>query len=129
MDSGWNGGEMTKRLLVAAVAVLFFAGLAFAAGNGASNAAKERTFVGVITDSHCGVKGHMGPAAECVKGCVAHGAKYALAYRGKAYILEPQEMAAKHPGGAHVRVRGTLEGDTIHATSIEAVASKMKMKM
>ncbi len=113
---------MVKRLLFASVAVLFFAGLTFAAGSKAANAAsKEKTYVGVITDSHCGVKGHMGSAAECVKGCVAHGAKYALAYHKKAYIIEPQDLAASHPGGSTVRVHGMIEGDTIHATSIEAV--------
>lgn len=115
---------MTKRLLTIAVAVLFCAGLTFAAGAKSHQTAKEGSYVGVITDTHCGAKGHMGPAAECVKKCVSMGAKYALASNGKVYVLEPQSMAAKHPGGTHVRVEGKLEGDTIHATSITAVPTK-----
>lgn len=114
---------MTKRLLATAVGVLLFAGVTFAAANKAPKAPKERTYVGVITDTHCGTKGHMGPAAVCVKKCVENGAKYALAYKGKVYVLEPQAAAAPYPG-AKVRVKGTMEGMTIHAASIEAVAMK-----
>jgi hypothetical protein len=114
---------MTKRLIATAVGVLLFAGMTFAAGNKTQKAPKERTYVGVITDTNCGTKGHMGPAAECVKKCVEHGAKYALAYKGKVYVLEPQDAAAPH-AGAKVRVKGTMEGMTIHATSIEAAAMK-----
>jgi hypothetical protein len=115
---------MTKRLLVIAVAVLFFAGITFAAGAKGHSTAKEETYVGVITDTHCGLGPHHGPAAQCVKMCVNMGAKYALASHDKVYVLDPQSMAAKHPGGSHVRVRGTLEGNTIHATSIEALKTK-----
>lgn len=110
---------MTKRLLAAAISVLFFVGLTFAAGTHAQKS-KEMTLSGVITDTHCGTKGHMGSAAECVKKCVSMGAKYALASNGKVYVIEPQSMAAKHPGGSQVVVKGTVEGMTIHATSIEA---------
>jgi hypothetical protein len=112
---------MTKRLLAAAITVLFFAGLTFAAGSNSQKTAKVQTLSGVITDTHCGAKGHMGPAAECVKGCVSHGAKYALAVGKKVYVIEPQSMAAEHPGGSRVTVKGTVEDMTIHATSITAV--------
>jgi hypothetical protein len=115
---------MRKRLLVTAVLVLFFAGLSFAAGSRASNTAKAGTYVGVITDTHCGLGPHHGPAAQCVKMCVRMGAKYALASQGKVYVLDPQSLAAKHPGGSQVRVTGTLEGNTIHATSIVALKTK-----
>ncbi len=118
---------MTKRVLVSAIAVLLLAGVSFAAGTKTQTTAKARTFIGVITDSHCGAKGHMGSAADCVKKCISMGAKYALVYRGKAYVLDPQDMAADHPGGSRVRVRGTLSGDTITATSITAVKSSKSM--
>lgn len=111
-------------MLTAAMGVLFFAGLTFAAGSNARKSANQKTYVGVITDTRCGLGPHHGPAAQCVKMCVSMGAKYALASNKKVYVLEPQSMAAKHPGGSHVRVMGTLEGDTIHATSIEAVKAK-----
>jgi hypothetical protein len=36
-------------------------------------------------------------------------------------VIEPQSLAAEHPGGSHVRIKGKLEGMTIHATSIVAM--------
>lgn len=119
---------MTKRLLTLTVAVLFFAGLSFAGAKKAQEAQpKERTFVGVVTDNHCGAH-HMGDAAQCTKTCVEqHGAKYALYSRGKVYVLDPGDQAADH-AGARVRVKGTLEGDTIHVSSLEAAASTMGKK-
>lgn len=112
---------MRKRLLATAIAVLFCAGLSFAAGTHAQKMGKTETLTGVITDTHCGLGPHMGPPAECVKKCVSMGAKYALASHGKVYVIEPQSLAADHPGGSHVRIRGKVEGMTIHATSIMAV--------
>jgi len=111
---------MTKRLLAAAITVLFFAGLTFAAGSNSQKTAKVQTLSGVITDTHCGAKGHMGPADECVKKCVSMGAKYALAVGKEVYVIDPQSMVAEHAGGSHVTVKGTVEGMTIHATSITA---------
>jgi hypothetical protein len=118
---------MMKRLAVTAATILLGAGLSFAAvktvKKQAKAAATEKTFYGVVTDTHCGAKGHMGDPATCMKGCIEKGAKYALASRGKVYVLDPQEMAAEHPA-QHVRVKGTLSGNTITATSIEEVQPK-----
>jgi hypothetical protein len=106
-------------------------GLSFAAVNVAKKqgkmAPKEKTFHGVVTDTHCGAKGHMGDPAACIKKCVGESSKYALAVGKKVYVLDPQEMAAEHPA-QHVIVKGTLAGDTITASSIEeAPAKKGKM--
>ncbi|HEV2388008.1 MAG TPA: DUF5818 domain-containing protein [Candidatus Acidoferrales bacterium] len=118
---------MTKRLLTITVAVLFFTGLSFAATKKAQAAQpKERTFVGVVTDNHCGAK-HMGPAAACVKKCVDGGAKLALYSRGKVYVLDPGDQAADH-AGERVRVKGTLDGETIHVSSVEVAAASMGKK-
>jgi hypothetical protein len=114
---------MTKRLLATAMGVLLFAGMSFAAGKKTQKAPKVKTYAGVITDTHCGTKGHMGPAAECVKKCVSMGAKYALAYKGKVYVVEPQSAAEPH-AGEKVQVKGTIEGTTIHAESIVAAKAK-----
>jgi hypothetical protein len=120
---------MMKRFAVTAAAVVLSAGLSFAAANAAKKqekkAPKEKTFYGVVTDTHCGTHQHMGDPATCIKKCVSEGAKYALASHGKVYVLDPQEMAAEHPA-QHVRVMGMLEGDTITASSIEEVPGKKK---
>jgi hypothetical protein len=111
---------MTKRLLIMTVAVLFFAGLTSAATTNAQEGqAKQQTFVGVVTDTHCPLGKHMGDPAECVKKCVGMGAKYALYSGGKTYVLDPQDPDADQAqAGKRVRIKGTLDGDTIHVASI-----------
>lgn len=107
---------MTKRLLVCAVAVLLVAGLSLAASQ-----AKEDSWTGWVTDTHCGAKGQSAKHADCAKKCVeGMGAKYALYTPAdkKVYVLDPQDKAAAHAGD-HVTVKGTVEGDTIKITSIE----------
>ncbi len=116
--------KMSKRLLAVSTALLLGLGVAMAATRQEQKSPnKERTFVGEVTDSHCGAK-HMGSAAQCTRACVEqHGAKYALAVRGKVYTLDPGDQAGQY-AGERVRVKGTLEGDTIHVSSIEPVAQK-----
>lgn len=117
---------MNKQVLAVATACLLLGSVAFAASAQEKKAqTKERTFVGEVTDSHCGAK-HMGPAAQCTKACVEqHGAQYALAVRGKVYTLDPGDEAAQY-AGQRVRVKGTLEGSTIHVSSVEPIAQAKK---
>jgi hypothetical protein len=114
---------MVKRFMMVGVAVLFFAGIAL---TGQKNAGKSGTWSGWITDTSCGAKGANAQHAACAAKCVKeHGAKYALysATDQKTYILDPQDKVAPH-AGHEVTVNGTLEGDTIHFTSIAMVAPK-----
>ncbi len=115
---------MSKRLFMTAVAILFATGLTLAAPKG-----KEGTWAGWVTDTHCGAKGANADHAACAKKCVEQdGAKYALYDNAtkKVYVLEPQDQAAAHVA-QHVRVKGSLEGDTITVSSIEeAPAGKMQ---
>jgi hypothetical protein len=108
---------MGKRLLISLVALLFVAGLTLAA----DKHAKEGSWTGWITDTHCGAKGDNAKHADCAKKCVeGHNAKYALYNPAdkKVYVLDPQDKAAGH-AGHHVKVTGTVEGDTIKVKSIE----------
>ena len=92
---------MVKRAMLAAFAMVFVAGLSLA---GQDRAAK----------------------AECTSKCVkSHGAKYALYDEAakKVYILQPQDKADGH-AGHEVTVEGTLDGDTIHVTSLTMNAAK-----
>ena len=86
-------------------------------------AAKERTFTGNISDDMCGLK-HMMEGktdAECTAECVKMGSKYVLAdpVKMKVYKLSDQEKP-KAFAGKKVKVTGTLAGDTIEVSSIEA---------
>ncbi|MFY9804645.1 MAG: hypothetical protein WA211_10235 [Candidatus Acidiferrales bacterium] len=107
---------MTKRLMLAAVAVLFAVSLSSAR----QDSTKERSWSGVITNNMCGARDASAAKAECTTKCVkSHGAKYALydAKDDKVYILEPQDKADGH-AGHDVTVTGALDGDTIHVASL-----------
>jgi len=108
---------MVKRMMLAAVAMVFAVGLSVA---GQDSTAKIGSWTGVITNDMCGAKDATAAKAEGTSKCVkSHGAKYAL-YNGadkKVYILEPQDKADGH-AGHDVTVKGTLDGDTIHVTSL-----------
>ncbi len=121
---------MTKRLLISAVAVLFMASVGLAqekpaAKKKAAAAAKEGSYVGWVTDDHCGAKGAKAGHEECLKKCIGMGSKYALYVpkTKKVYILDPQDKVAEH-GDHHVKVTGTVEGETLHVASISMVPEK-----
>ena len=87
---------------------------AFAAG---------KTYTGTVSDAMCGAK-HMGPAAECTRGCVSKGSKYALIVGDKVYTLETSDKAAlatlDKQAGAKVTVMGTEKDNTISVSSVKA---------
>jgi hypothetical protein len=108
---------MVKRLTICAIALLFVAGIAF---TGQKDTAKSGSWSGWITDDMCAAKGAKADHAACAAKCVKeHGAKYALynTEDKKVYILDPQDKAAEH-AGHEVTVAGTVDGNTIHVTSI-----------
>jgi hypothetical protein len=106
---------MVKRLMLCAAAILFIGGLSIA-GQDARNSG---TWSGIVTNDKCGAKDASAQGAGCTKGCIARGAKLALydTDNKKVYVLEPQDKATGHEGH-EVTVSGTLDGDTIHVTSI-----------
>jgi hypothetical protein len=109
--------NMVKRMMLATVAMVFAMGLSVA---GQDSAAKSGSWTGVVTNDMCGAKDATAAKAECTTKCVkSHGAKYALYNEAnkKVYILDPQDKADGH-AGHEVTVKGTLDGDTIHVTSL-----------
>jgi len=118
---------MKKRLFFVGLAVLLAAGISLAGEKGKS---EDKAYVGWVTDTHCAAKGakegHADCATKCVKGM---GAKYALVTPddGKVYTLDPQDKAAEH-AGHHVKVKGTLEGDTLKVASIEMTGEQKGIK-
>lgn len=86
---------------------------------------KEGPFVGVITDTMCGLKHTMGntPPDKCTIECVKSDPnqyKYALAVGNKVYVLSDQQTPAKY-AAKKVKVTGTLYEKTgiIDVKSIE----------
>lgn len=91
-------------------------------------AAGESSWTGVISDSHCGAKHNQASKAaeNCVENmCVKGGAAYVFVNSSdnKVYKLSPQDKF-KGQGGHEVKVTGTMDGETINATSVEMVADR-----
>ena len=107
-----------KRLTYLGLALFLAAGMSIAAPK---DAGKGKAFVGEISDKMCGAKHMMeGGAKECTLKCVDSGSKFVLATpKGKIYDLSDQDKP-KEFAGQKVKVTGTLDGDTIQVTTIEA---------
>jgi hypothetical protein len=120
---------MFKRTLLFTAAVLLAASTGMA---GAKQAAgdKAKSWSGYVTDSSCATKGMKAVTnADCVKRCIDAGSKYVLYSPSdkKVYQLDPQTSVADH-ATHHVKVSGTLDGDTIHVESVEMIAHKAPAK-
>jgi hypothetical protein len=111
---------MTKRIVMLGVAVLFLASLGVTAGG------KEGTWVGWVTDTHCGApKDPAKHSAGCVTKCVKDGASYALYTPAdkKVYAIANADKVAEH-AGHHVKISGTLDGEKITIKSVEPAGEK-----
>jgi len=96
-------------------------GVAAAATAQASPVANLQSFVGLITDDHCGARHDMGSdksPSECANACVHNGAKYALVDGDKSYALAGDVAELARASGRRVTLNGSLEGDTIQVTSL-----------
>jgi hypothetical protein len=88
-------------------------------------AADTQTFTGKVSDTMCGAKhSEGGPPAECVRGCIKHGAKYALVVGDKVYTLDTSDQTALDElnklAWEQATVTGTANGDTITVKSVSA---------
>ncbi len=111
-----------RKFIYLTVAFLVAASLSLAGPKQGKEEKGQKTFLGSISDSMCGLK-HMMPGGdkECTLKCVEGGSKFVLAdsAHNKVYELSDQEKP-KEFAGQKVKVTGTLKGKTIEVTSIEA---------
>ena len=110
---------MTKPCLACAVALLFAVTLTL---RGQNNPGNSGSWSGVIINSTCSVDEAFAEAAKCTD--TLPGAKLVL-YDDtirQIYDLDPQTPAIGRLGGS-VTVQGTLEGNTIHVSSLEVLTS------
>ena len=116
--------------MVLAIAVLSVSWWTVAAR---SNQSPAQTFTGELTDSICAKSGShhemmakmqsMGRDKEtCTKQCARIGAKFVLFDEAskRVYSLDDQAKPQQF-AGRRVRVKGTLDGDKIRVTEVEAV--------
>jgi hypothetical protein len=111
-----------NRIAVALLGMQMLAGLAAVP---ALAAGKSQTLTGEVTDAMCGAKHEMpGNAADCTRGCVKHGSKYALVVGDKVYTLETSDKAALDKlndlAGAKAKVTGEVDGATVAVKSVAA---------
>jgi len=86
---------------------------------------KTETLTGEVSDAMCGAKHEMpGKAADCTRGCVKHGSKYALVVGDKVYTLETTDKAALDQldklAGAKAKVTGEVDGMNVAVKAIAA---------
>jgi len=96
-------------------------GFSFLALACAGFAAETRVvLVGVMSDSHCGLKHSQASAdaAKCVILCASKDADYVLASEGKIYKFAKKDPFYKNFAGKNMEVVGTLTGDTFGMTDI-----------
>ncbi|MGA9929488.1 MAG: hypothetical protein WBP91_00175 [Terriglobales bacterium] len=111
-----------NRIAAAVLAVQMLVGIAAIP---ALAAGKSQTLTGEVSDAMCGAKHEMpGNAANCTRGCVQHGSKYALVVGDKVYTLETSDQAALSKlndlAGAKAKVTGEVDGSTINVKSVAA---------
>ena len=97
------------------------------AQNSNNNSAQERTIVGYISDSSCGLKhmSGMGDDKNCTLACVKGGSKFVLADRDKKVVYRLDNTGqekARDFAGQKVKVTGRITGKTIRVTAIEAAS-------
>lgn len=120
-------GENMKRTSILAIALLS----AFAIPAIQQARAAALPMDGVISDSMCGRK-HMASAkndAECTRMCVKQGASYALVTKDKIYALTGKTSVLAPFAGKHVRVEGSVKGNTITVTSVHEAMANMPAGM
>jgi hypothetical protein len=88
-------------------------------------AGKSQTLTGEVSDAMCGAKHEMpGKAADCTRGCMKHGSKYALVVGDKVYTLETTDKVALDKldslAGAKAKVTGEVDGTTVNVKSVAA---------
>ncbi|HVS87706.1 MAG TPA: hypothetical protein VHF01_05750 [Candidatus Acidoferrum sp.] len=111
---------MAKLSLVCMVVFLFAVNPALA---GQIDKANSASWSGVIINSNCSADEAFAELAKCTQKD-APGARLSL-YDDtvrQVYLLDPQDQAIGHEGDS-VTVSGTLEGNTIHVTSLKMMTA------
>jgi hypothetical protein len=98
----------------------FSAGIALMLFTAALAMAADSSLTGWISDSKCGVAAAHDGARDCTLKCVKEGAKYVFVNDAdkKVYVIDAQDKVADH-AGHHVKVTGSVDGDTLKLSSIE----------
>jgi len=129
---GWKLGARFDLGSIAIIALALIAFLFFAAAMTApaqpatgqpetQSGTQGQTYVGVITDSHCGAKHSAAiaeSAADCTRVCVHAGEQFTLVGGEDIYLLDGDLLQLKRAAGQRVRIVGQLSGNRIAVASV-----------
>jgi hypothetical protein len=84
---------------------------------------QAQVFTGRVTDAMCGANHKMlGEGADCVRGCIRRGSRYALVVGYKIYTLDTNDKSALDKldklADHQAKVTGQSKGDIITVTSV-----------
>jgi hypothetical protein len=107
---------VTNLYVILSAALLLVFGLSTSAQSGNPN---TDSWFGIIINNNCSADEAFSEASKCTQKDVP-GAKYVLYddTTRQMFLLDPQEPAVGHLGDSMI-ASGTLEGDTIHLTSLK----------
>jgi hypothetical protein len=84
---------------------------------------QEQAYEGMVTDTHCGARHEAAigkNASDCTRACVHAGSQFALVNGDKIYVLSGNLEMLKHSAGHRSKIVGSLNGDTIAVSSVNA---------
>jgi len=87
----------------------------------ALSAARQQTYVGMVTCSRCLAKhsAEIGAtAADCARVCIRDGAKFSLVDGDQTYFLEGDPAVLQRVAGERIRIVGVRNGETITVASV-----------
>ncbi len=108
-----------KKFALMLLAMAFLATISVAQNATPAPKAKAQKINGWISDAKCAAKGSAASHAVCAKKCIGSGtAAVLVADKGKSVLKIDNQDAVKGHEGHHVRVTGTVTGDTLHVNSV-----------
>jgi len=87
----------------------------------ALSAARQQTYVGMVTCSRCLAKHSAkigATATDCARVCIRDGAKFTLIDGDQTYLLEGDPAVLQRVAGERIRIVGVRNGETITVASV-----------
>jgi len=109
-----------KKIALTLLVMAFLATISVAQNSKPAPKAKSKTISGWITDEKCAsAKGTEASHVDCAKKCIGSGVPAVFVTdKNKTILKIDNQDAVKGHEGHHVKVTGTVTGDTLHIDSV-----------
>lgn len=91
----------------------------------AQTSESRHVFVGVVSDSSCGVKHKTDNAKQCTEACIGNGASYVLVINDVVHKLQGNPEEFKKFAGEKVEISASLDGNTLKVARIGPVSQPL----